>query len=74
MTEHFYGRVARLFLIKGAEEDEALTHVRVRLDAADALRFKRRVGRLVRDIEARDSGIGEEYALVIGLQRTGSDT
>jgi DNA-binding transcriptional ArsR family regulator len=71
MTERFYGRVARLFLIKGAEEDEALAHVRVRLDAADALRFERRVGRLVRDIEACDSGIGEEYALVIGLHQTG---
>jgi len=74
MTERFYGRVARLFLIKGAEEDEALAHVRVRLDAADARRFERRVGRLVRDIEACDSGIGEEYALVIGLHRTGSHT
>ncbi|MBA2615787.1 MAG: hypothetical protein H0U90_08475 [Actinobacteria bacterium] len=71
MTERFYGRVARLFLIKGAEEDEALAHVRVRLDAADARRFERRVGRLVRDIEACDSGIGEEYALVIGLHQTG---
>lgn len=74
MTERFYGRVARLFLIKGEEEDEALAHVRVRLDAAGARRFERRVGRIVRDIEACDSGIGEEYTLVIGLHRTGSHT
>lgn len=75
MTERVYGRVARLFLIKGVEEGEAVRHVRVRLDAAVARRFERRVERLVRDIEARDSGeTGAEYALVIGLQRTGSHT
>jgi len=70
MTERFYGRVARLFLIKGAEEDEAVTHVRVRLGVAEASRFERRVERLVRDFEAQECDRGDDYALVIGLHRT----
>lgn len=71
VTERFYGRVARLFLIKGVEEDEAVTHVRVRLAAADVRRFRGRVERLVRDAGARESRGGDEYTLVIGFHRTG---
>jgi len=71
VTERYYGRVARLFLIKGAEQDEAFAHVRVRLDPADARRFERRVERLVRDVAARANRTGEEYVLVAGLHQTG---
>ena len=70
VTERFYGRVARLFLIKGVEEDEAVTHVRVRLEPDDARRLERRVGRLARDALARESPTGDEYSLVIGLHQS----
>lgn len=71
VTERFYGRAARLFLIKGIEEDEAVTHVRVRLQPADARRLERRVERLAHDALERESPTGEEYSLVIGFHQTG---
>ena len=71
VTERFYGRVARLFLIKGAEEDEAVTNLRVHLNPADARRFERRIERLVRDFAAVETRRGEEYTLMVGLHQTG---
>jgi DNA-binding transcriptional ArsR family regulator len=71
VTERFYGRVARLFVIKGAEEGDALTQVRVRLDASEAQRFERRLERLVRDFRLGNTAGGVEYELVIGLHQTG---
>lgn len=69
LTESFYGRVARLYLLKGA--DEAGAHVRVRLSAADARRFRQRLERLRRDVEAADTTRGEEHELVATLYPSG---
>jgi len=67
LTESLYGRVARLYLLKGA--DDAGTHARVRLSATDARRFERRLDRLRRDIAASSSEEGEEYELMAELIR-----
>jgi len=72
LTESFYGRVARLYLLKGA--DEAAAHVHVRLSASDALRFQRRLKRLRRDVEAAASPHGEEHELVAELFPAGIRT
>ena len=72
VTESFYGRVARLYLLKGA--DEAAANVRVRLSAADARRFRQRLERLRRDIEAAGSSRGEEHELVAELFPVGIRT
>jgi DNA-binding transcriptional ArsR family regulator len=65
LTESIYGRVARLYLLKSSEE--AGSHVRVRLSADDARRFRQRVDRLRQDFESRAASEGEEYELVAGL-------
>jgi DNA-binding transcriptional ArsR family regulator len=72
LTESFYGRTARLFLLKGAEDDESAGRVRVRLLPADALRFARRIERLRRDFLAHAAEEGDEYELVAGLNTGGS--
>lgn len=69
LTESFYGRVARLYLLKGA--DESAAHVRVRLTVADARRFRQRLERLKRDVEAAESSRGEEHELVAELFPSG---
>ena len=61
MTESFYGRVARLFVIKSTDDKPQL---RVRLSPADLESFQRRVERLLRDFESAASAKGEEYELV----------
>jgi DNA-binding transcriptional ArsR family regulator len=65
LTESIYGRVARLYLLKGADEDRTSTHVR--LSAADARRFQQRLARLRRDIEAASTPRGEAHELVAEL-------
>jgi DNA-binding transcriptional ArsR family regulator len=72
LTESIYGRTARLFLLKGAEDDESAGRVRVRLLPADALRFARRIERLRRDFLAHAAEEGDEYELVAGLNTGGS--
>jgi DNA-binding transcriptional ArsR family regulator len=72
VTESFYGRVARLYLLKGA--DEAAAHLRVRLSATDAQRFRQRLERLRRDVEAASSARGEEHELVAELFPAGVRT
>ena len=72
LTESIYGRVARLYLLKSSEE--AGSHVTVRLSAADARRFQRRVERLRRDVESRTTQDGHEYELVVGLFPAGIRT
>ena len=67
LTESVYGRVARLFLLKG--DDDERSHVRVRLAPEDARRFRQRIERLRRDIQASATGEGEEYELVAALFR-----
>jgi DNA-binding transcriptional ArsR family regulator len=94
VTEKFYGRTARLFVMKG-EEDPALgatlkqvalrhaaeeigraaeptvastqSFLHVRLGAADARRFERRLERLVDDFRAAESPDGQTYGLVTAL-------
>lgn len=68
LTESFYGRVARLYVIKSADEKP---QVRVRLSPADAEAFRRRVEELLRDFEASASARGEEYELVATIYRSG---
>lgn len=65
LTESIYGRVARLFLLKGGDDESS--HVRVRLAREDAQRFHRRVERLRRDIQASATSEGEDYELVAAL-------
>jgi DNA-binding transcriptional ArsR family regulator len=69
LTESIYGRVARLFILMGAEEYGGGVRMRARLDPADAEKFARRVERLRRDFESRASDEGEEYELVVGIRR-----
>jgi DNA-binding transcriptional ArsR family regulator len=68
MTESFYGRVARLFVIKSTDDKPQL---RVRLSPADLESFQRRVERLLRDFEASASAKGEEYELVATIYPSG---
>ena len=68
LTESFYGRVARLFVLKSADER---AHVRVRLSAADAAKFHAKLVQLTLDLEAAESADGEEYELVASLYPTG---
>lgn len=72
LTESIYGRVARLYLLKG--DDEAGTRTRVKLSAADADRFRQRLARLRRDVEAAASPSGEEHELVAELLPAGLHT
>ena len=68
LTESFYGRVARLFVIKSTDDKPQL---RVRLSPADLDSFQRRVERLLRDFEAAASAKGEEYELVATIYPSG---
>ena len=68
MTESFYGRVARLFVIKSADDKPQL---RVRLSPADLESFQRRIERRLRDFEASASASGEEYELVATIYPSG---
>ena len=68
LTESFYGRVARLYVLKSADDKP---QARVRLSAADLAKFQRRVEELLRDFEASASARGEEYELVATLYPTG---
>ena len=68
LTESFYGRVARLYVIKSTDEKP---QERVRLSPADAESFQRRVERLLRDFRGSESPQGEEYELVATIYRSG---
>jgi DNA-binding transcriptional ArsR family regulator len=68
LTESFYGRVARLYVIKSTDEKP---QERVRLSPADAESFRRRVERLLRDFHGAASVQGEEYELVATIYRAG---
>ncbi len=95
VTEKYYGRVARLFLLKSTDErdDELVFGVgavtlrvaaaelavtaevgmhallRVRLDAAAAKRFNRRLDRLVKDVRAAEAAEGEFWSVALALYR-----
>jgi DNA-binding transcriptional ArsR family regulator len=68
VTESFYGRVARLFVIKSTDDKPQL---RVRLSPADLESFQRRVERLLRDFESAAAAKGEEYELVATIYPSG---
>ncbi len=71
LTESFYGRVARLFVLKSAEDRP---QAKARLSPARAAEFQRRVEELLRDFEAAASPRGEEYELVATLYPSGGIT
>ena len=97
VTEKYYGRVARLFILKSSDESDdelvygvgaislrtaaaelaATTQVgmhallRVRLDAAAARRFDRRLNKLVDDVRAAESAVGEQWGVALALYRVG---
>jgi DNA-binding transcriptional ArsR family regulator len=71
LTESFYGRVARLFVIKSTDD---YSQLRVRLSPADAATFQRRLEKLVRDVQAAAAAKGEEYELMATLFPTGDFT
>ena len=68
LTESFYGRVARLYVLKSSDDKP---QARVRLSRADAESFQRRVERLLRDFRSSESPEGEEYELVATIFPTG---
>ena len=68
LTESYYGRVARLYVLKSADEQP---QVRVRLSAEDAEKLQRRLDELVRDVRAAGSAGGAEYELVVSFHPTG---
>ena len=68
LTESFYGRVARLYVIKSTDEKP---QVSVRLAPADAASFQRRIERLLRDFRSSESAQGEEYELVATMYPSG---
>jgi DNA-binding transcriptional ArsR family regulator len=68
VTESFYGRVARLFVLKVAEEGD---HLRVRLSPADAAAFHARLVQFRLDLQAADAPAGEEFELIASLYPVG---
>jgi DNA-binding transcriptional ArsR family regulator len=68
LTESYYGRVARLFVIKSSDE---VGHVRVRLSPEHARAFQKRIEKLAREIAAAAASKGEEYELVASLFPSG---
>jgi DNA-binding transcriptional ArsR family regulator len=100
LTEKYYGRVARLFVLKGDDalpdelrggvlaammlrqaadeliasggEKDTSAFVHVRLSAADARRFERRLNRLVADYQRAEDPEGERHALTYALFRASS--
>lgn len=68
LTESFYGRVARLYVLKSSDDKP---QARVRLSPADAESFQRRVERLLRDFRSSESPEGEEYELVATIYPAG---
>jgi DNA-binding transcriptional ArsR family regulator len=68
LTESFYGRVARLYVLKSSDDKP---QARVRLSPADAESFQRRLERLLRDFRSAESPDGEEYELVATIYPTG---
>ena len=73
VTEKSYGRVARLFLLKGTDDGGEDEVVRARLSDADARRLSRRLAKLIDDFRAAESPEGREYALAAALYERGRD-
>ena len=64
LTEKFYGRTARLFLMRDEKPP-----VVARLTQADARRFAKRLAKLAEDFEAANSEDGAAYELATTLSR-----
>ena len=71
MTESFYGRVARLFVMRSADD---APQARVRLSPKDAQLFQRRVERLLRDFQSSASARGTQYELIASVYPIGGLT
>jgi DNA-binding transcriptional ArsR family regulator len=67
VTERYYGRVARLFVLKDADDDSL--ELEARLTPQDARRFALRLERLIAEFRARDTPAGEPFALLARLER-----
>jgi DNA-binding transcriptional ArsR family regulator len=70
VTEKYYGRVARLFIVNDEDGGSASDVVHARLTPPDARRYRQRLERLAADFRARDTAAGEPYGLVVGLYPT----
>jgi DNA-binding transcriptional ArsR family regulator len=70
VTEKYYGRVARLFVIKSADAPSEGDRIVGRLTETDARRFERRLAKLTDDFLARATSQGRMYGLVTGLYPT----
>jgi DNA-binding transcriptional ArsR family regulator len=71
LTESIYGRVARLYVMKSADDEP---EARVRLSPADAESFQRRIEKLRRDFLAAASPKGQEFELVVTIYPSGGVT
>jgi DNA-binding transcriptional ArsR family regulator len=71
LTESIYGRVARLYVMKSADDEP---EARVRLSPAAVDSFRRRIERLRRDFEAAASPKGDEFELVVNIYPSGGMT
>jgi DNA-binding transcriptional ArsR family regulator len=69
VTENYYGRVARLFILKDEEVAQSQP-IGSRLTAGDARKLQRRLDRLVSDFESLDTADGTPHELVVGLHPT----
>ena len=68
LTESFYGRVARLYVLKSLDDKP---QAKVRLAPGDVESFQQRVEQLLDDFKASASPEGEEYELVATIYPSG---
>jgi DNA-binding transcriptional ArsR family regulator len=69
VTERYYGRVARLFLLRDENEDDHPGVVEARLTPEDARRFALRLERLIAEFRKHDDPDGDRFALLARLER-----
>jgi DNA-binding transcriptional ArsR family regulator len=69
VTERSYGRVARLFLLKGDDDGSDAGVVEARLTAHDARRFALQLERLISEFRKYDNPKGDPFALHARLER-----
>ncbi|TML87641.1 MAG: winged helix-turn-helix transcriptional regulator [Actinobacteria bacterium] len=69
LTEKYYGRVARLFILK-SEEGSPSEPFHARLNAEDARKLRRRLDRLAADFKNSDTPGGAPHELVVGVYPT----
>lgn len=69
VTERYYGRVARLYLLRDDDEGDGGGIVEARLTAHDARRFALRLERLIAEFSKYDDPKGDPFALLARLER-----